>query len=77
MKRLFVRDEFRGQGIGVLLIERVIADAKETGYQRMRLDTYSAKMGKAVSLYVSHGFVPIAAYYDNPYEGVLFMELVL
>ncbi len=77
MKRLFVRDGFRGAGIGVQLIERLIADARETGYVRMRLDTFPPKMGKAVSLYESHGFVPIEAYYDNPNEGVLFMELAL
>lgn len=77
MKRLFVRDEFRGKQIGVALIERLIADAHEIGYQRMRLDTYPPKMGKAVSLYESHGFVPIPPYYQNPYDGVLFMEIDL
>jgi len=77
MKRLFVRDDFRGQKIGIQLIERLIADAREIGYEKMRLDTYPAKMGKAVSLYESHGFRQIEPYYKNPYEGVLFMELTL
>lgn len=77
MKRLFVRDEFRGHKIGVQLIEKLIADAREIGYKRMRLDTYPAKMGKAVSLYESHGFHSIEPYYDNPHEGVVFMELSL
>ena len=77
MKRLFVRDRFRGAGIGVQLIERLIADAREVGYSRMRLDTFPPIMGKAVSLYESHGFVPIPPYYDNPHEGVLFMELAI
>ena len=77
MKRLFVRDGFRGQQIGVQLIERLIADARETGYKQMRLDTYPAKMGKAVKLYESHGFCEIPPYYDNPHNGVLFMELTL
>jgi GNAT superfamily N-acetyltransferase len=77
MKRLFVRDEFRGQKVGVQLIERLIADARSIGYQKMRLDTYPPKMAKAVSLYESHGFCPIEPYYDNPYEGVIFMELIL
>lgn len=75
MKRLFVRDDFRGQKIGVQLIERLITDAREIGYERMRLDTYPPKMAKAVSLYDSHGFRPIAPYYENPHDGVLFMEL--
>ena len=77
MKRLFVRDGFRGAKVGVTLIEKLIADAREIGYNRMRLDTYPPKMGKAVKLYESHGFVPIPPYYDNPHSDVLFMELVL
>ena len=75
MKRLFVREEFRGMQIGRLLIERVIADAKEIGYDAMRLDTFPPKMGKAVRLYESYGFRETVPYYDNPNEGVLFMEL--
>ncbi|MBV9240904.1 MAG: GNAT family N-acetyltransferase [Acidobacteria bacterium] len=77
MKRLFVRDGFRGKKVGVSLIERVIADAREIGYSQMRLDTHPEKMGKAVDLYRSHGFVEISPYYENPHCGVLFMELAL
>lgn len=77
MKRLFVRIKFRGQQIGVHLIERLIADAREIGYKKMRLDTFPPKMGKAVKLYESHGFCPIPPYYNNPHDGVLFMEKVL
>ena len=74
MKRLFVRHGFRGQKIGVSLIEKLIADAREIGYKKMRLDTFPPKMGKAAKLYESHGFSPIEPYYDNPHDGVLFME---
>jgi len=77
MKRLFVRGSFRGQRIGNELIGKIIDEARDAGYGKMRLDTYPAKMGKAVDLYRSHGFHEIAPYYDNPHEGVLFMELVL
>jgi len=77
MKRLFVRHEFRRFGIGRLLIDELITAAREIGYQAMRLDTYPAKMGKAVHLYRKYGFNEIPAYYNNPYEGVLFMELQL
>ena len=77
MKRLFLRDSARGRGIGVRLIEQVIADAQEIGYAKMRLDTYPPKMGKAVSLYEAHGFYEIPPYYDNPHAGVLYMEKTL
>ena len=77
MKRLFLRENARGQGLGNQLIEKLIEDAREIGYKKMRLDTYPPKMGKAVSLYESHGFCPIETYYHNPHDGVLFMELAL
>ncbi len=77
MKRLYLNDAARGQGIGKKLIEKLIGDAREIGYKKMRLDTFPPKMGKAVSLYESYGFRPIHAYYDNPHDGVLFMELDL
>lgn len=77
MKRLFVKDGFRGQKIGVLLIEKIIKEARQIGYERMRLDTFPAKMGKAVSLYESYGFREIPPYYHNPYGETLFMELDL
>ena len=77
MKRLFLREAARGKGVGVRLIEQVIADARDIGYERMRLDTFPPKMGKAVSLYEAHGFYEIPPYYDNPHDGVLFMEKLL
>jgi putative acetyltransferase len=77
MKRLFVREGFRGRHIGKLLIERLIEDAREMGYRKMRLDTFPPKMAKAVQLYESYGFHEIPPYYNNPNEGVLFMELKL
>ena len=77
MKRLFLRENARGHGLGKQLIEKLIDEAKSLGYSKMRLDTFPPKMGKAVSLYRSHGFYPIEPYYHNPHEGVLFMELEL
>jgi len=77
MKRLFLRDSARGKGVGVSLIEKVISDAIEIGYKKMRLDTYPPKMGKAVSLYEAQGFYEIPPYYHNPHDGVLFMEKML
>ena len=77
MKRLFVRESFRGLSLGRILIEKVIDDARKIGYSAMRLDTFPPKMGKAVQLYESYGFREIAPYYDNSNEGVLYMELGL
>ena len=74
MKRLFVREDFRGTGIGKILIDKLITEAQTSGYEKMRLDTFPPKMSKAVSLYESYGFYEIKPYYHNPYGETLFME---
>lgn len=77
MKRLFVRSEFRGKGLGRGLVEAIIAEAKEIGYHKIRLDTLPPKMNQAIALYRSLGFTEIEPYYPNPVPGVKFMELDL
>lgn len=77
MKRLYVRPEFRGESIGKKLAEIVIKDGKQIGYKKMRLDTIGEKMREAGKLYESLGFYEIEPYYENPEEGVVYMELDL
>ncbi len=74
MKRLYVRTAARGSGLGVKLIDAILGSARSIGYARMRLDTLPSKMGKAVDLYRSYGFVPIPAYYPNPVPGSIYLE---
>jgi putative acetyltransferase len=77
MKRLYLRPQFRGQGLGRALAERIIAEARQIGYQRMRLDTVEPVMKDAVVLYRKLGFTEIAPYCPNPIAGALYMELKL
>jgi len=77
MKRLFVRPEFRGHGIGRILAERVITEAAEIGYKRMRLDTMPGKMDSAIAMYRELGFTETQPYYKTPVNQTLFMELAL
>lgn len=76
MKRLFVRPNFRGQGIGALLTKQIVAEARAIGYHTMRLDTL-ARMQSAVRLYQSLGFEPCAPYYPTPLPDTVFMALRL
>ena len=77
MKRLYLRPQFRGKGIGRALAERIIAEALQIGYQRMRLDTVEPVMKDAVEMYRKLGFKEIAPYCANPIAGTLYMELQL
>lgn len=76
MKRLYVRDAFRGKKLGRVLTEKILADAKEIGYRTMRLDTLQ-RMETARTLYTKLGFKIIPAYYNNPMNEVVYMELQL
>jgi putative acetyltransferase len=77
MKRLYVRPGDRGRGLGRLLVERIIAEARIIGYERMRLDTIESAMKDAIGLYRRMGFEEIAPYSAIPIEHALWMELRL
>ena len=76
MKRLYVRPESRGKGMGKQLAKTIISRSRELGYTRMRLDTLG-RLTEAMSLYEQLGFKKIDAYYDNPLADVVYWELDL
>lgn len=77
MKRLYVRPEFRGCGLGRELIDSILNCAAAVGYRKIRLDTVPSEMGKAVQIYQKLGFAEIAPYRSNPIPGAKYMELDL
>jgi ribosomal protein S18 acetylase RimI-like enzyme len=77
IKRLYIRPQFRGTGMGKMLTNTVISEAKAIGYKKVRLDTVEPKMKNAVGLYRALGFREIAPYRPNPIEGAMYMELEL
>jgi putative acetyltransferase len=76
MKRLYVRPDYRGMGIGRMLAECVLDEARVLGYSVVKLDTLPA-MREAQRLYAELGFADAGRYNDNPVEGVRFLALDL
>lgn len=76
MKRLFVRRAFRGFGLGRLLVEQILLQAKQSGYDAMLLDTLS-DMEAARQLYQEVGFEEVAPYYHNPLPGAHYLKVDL
>lgn len=76
VKRLYVRPDARGTGLGRALVRHVLDDALAIGYRELKLDTLPT-MNAARALYESLGFRDCAAYYRNPIGGVSYMSLTL
>ncbi len=74
MKRLYVRPEFRGRGVGRALAVAIVAEARRAGYRRMLLDTLES-MQAARGLYASLGFRPTAPYGYHPYPGTQYLGI--
>ncbi len=76
LKRMYLRREVRGQGLGEKLLTTAIQTAAALNYQFMRLDTLPS-MTSAIRLYQKLGFKEIEPYRFNPIEGSKFMEIDL
>ena len=76
MKRLYVRNAFRGYGLGRLLTEAILEAARQANYNCVLLDTLT-EMESARSLYEDLGFVEVPPYYFNPIEGAHYLMVKL
>jgi len=70
IKRLYVREQLRGIGVGKALVEAAIQTARDIGYAEIKLDTLPQMEG-AIALYKKSGFAPIPPYGSHPYPGLL------
>lgn len=65
MKRLYVSEAAKGEGIGWRLCEELLTSAKEEGASAMRLDTVSF-MTEAIAMYRRLGFVSCLPFHSYP-----------
>ncbi len=76
MKRMFVREAYRGSGLGRHLAIAVIGEARRKHYSRIVLDTLP-KLAAAIALYRKLGFVETGPYLPSPTPGAVCFELRL
>ena len=73
MKRLYIRPAYRGHGIARHLVERLLDDARQDGYEAMVLDTFPF-LGHALHLYRDMGFYEISSYNNSPLDSTIYMR---
>ncbi|MBP6673018.1 MAG: GNAT family N-acetyltransferase [Bacteroidetes bacterium] len=56
--KFYVAAEYRGKGVGNMLMQKSIDTAKTSGYTQMYLESFP-ELSKAVSMYIRSGFVQI------------------
>lgn len=69
IKRLYVRQPHRRQGVGTALTEALVSVARKLGYRSVVLDVMASRRG-AVRVYERVGFVP-----ESPYRQYRAVEM--
>jgi len=72
VKRLYVKPEYRGQGIAIALHDALETYAGNFGYRWLYLDT-ADNMTSAIHFYEAQGYARCARYNENP-QATIFMR---
>jgi len=64
IQRMYVQPHIRGVGAGRVLLQQLLLDAREIGYEAVRLESLKF-LSAAHALYKSAGFVEITPYSEN------------
>ncbi len=75
-KRLYVRPSHRGMGIGKMLLQTLVREARGIGHHEMFADTLSS-MTSALTMYRVMGFTEVAPYAAPPTPDAIYLRLSL
>jgi putative acetyltransferase len=75
IKRVWLLEEYHGQGLGYRMMVKLLNTARELGYEMVRLQTHPAQQERAFEFYKKLGFYVIPRYGNDPDD--VGMELVL
>jgi GNAT superfamily N-acetyltransferase len=76
VKRLFLRPQYRGQGLAKRLLDALIERAIEMQYEWLYADTLPS-MKEAIRLYAGVGFEPAEVYSNTPTPGAIYLKIRL
>jgi putative acetyltransferase len=76
IKRIYVRSDFRRQGLARALTQALVAQAKECGYHTAAISTWPHNT-QALALYRQLGFAPIAPFKEHTHAQLVFLGLAL
>jgi putative acetyltransferase len=65
---MYLSPQSRGMGIGKLLMQKCLAEAKKTGYSKVYLETMR-ELTSAISMYTKFGFTPLNRSMGNSGHG--------
>ncbi|MFL6564795.1 MAG: GNAT family N-acetyltransferase [Burkholderiales bacterium] len=68
IQRMYIQPHVRGIGAGRALVQRLLREARELGYTRVRLESLRA-LAPAHTLYRSVGFVEVEPYSDHSMDA--------
>jgi ribosomal protein S18 acetylase RimI-like enzyme len=75
LKRLWLLNEYHGQGLGYRMLQELLSIARGMGYKCIRLETDPVAQSQALNFYKQVGFYEIAGYSERGDEVA--MEMVL
>jgi len=76
LKRMYIKEEYRGRGFAAQLIAFILKEAAKAGYRRMLLDT-NVEMAAAHKAYLNAGFKIIPPYCENENSNPVFLAYEL